>query len=142
MDPKIWGRNLWQSLIHIAQGYPEHPDPLTQKNFLVYFTALGYVLPCETCKTNYKSHLQDIPPDLKNSATLLNWLHQIHNRTLINMNRPEISFDSFMTKYQSTNKNFLGLNQTGLFMLILLGLVFAVIYCYGNKPGSNLAFLN
>ena len=59
MDPKVWGRNMWTSLVHITIGYPNNPNDTIKKQYLVYFTSLGFVLPCEACKVHYKQNIHN-----------------------------------------------------------------------------------
>lgn len=141
MDPKIWGNNLWISLIHIAQGYPDNPDQVIQNQYNVFLNYLSYVLPCASCQINYKNHLKESPPDLRNSETLLHWLHQIYNRTLIQQGRKEVTFIEFMTKHgannTSTSSNFSFFTQRQLLIIMLvLALIFAGYCYYANKKGK------
>lgn len=139
MDPKIWGRNLWTSLIHIAQGYPDHPTEVDKRKYMAYFMCLGNVLPCARCQVNYQSHLDKLPIDLRTKETLLQWLHQLHNLTLDQMDRKTLTYDQFMKKY--LDPPCLIDTQTFVSLMILV-VIFAVLYYFFYKQGKFSDLLN
>ena len=135
MDPKIWGRNMWTSLLNIIKGYPELPDPNIQQSYRVFLVSLGSVLPCDACKVNYRNHIRDLPPDLRNRQTAIEWLHQIHNRTLLQTKRAEITLDQFLQKYDNIISHQPQKNQQLIvvFLIILIGLVYYYVHTGGGK---------
>lgn len=128
MDPKIWGRNFWTSMIHVAQVYPEQPSSKDQRNYLLYYTIIGEILPCYACRTNYQKHLIKNPIQLQSRQALLNWLHLIYNQTLIENRRSEISYQDFIKKHVQRTSQFS--NQRVLWLVILLILVAIVLGYY------------
>ena len=81
-DPRVWGPDVWRALHYIALGYPDDPSPDQQAAYRAFFTALGPVLPCASCATNYQQHLRDLPvePALqKGGRALFEWTVALHN---------------------------------------------------------------
>ena len=124
MDPKIWGRPLWESLIYIAKGYPENPKPVQRGQYSLFFRSLGFTLPCYSCRENYASHLKAEPIQLDSRDDLIHWLHRIHNLTLTQMNRKTTSFDEFINKYTSP------IHELGRCFFMILILVAIAVGCY------------
>lgn len=131
MDPKIWGGPLWKSLINIAKVYPLQPTINDKNYYRIFFTSLAYVLPCFSCRKNYQKHLAQIPIQLESRNQLLNWLHQIYNQTLINMKKPEVSYQQFINKYSDSSSISLLPNRKNIIiLLLLLTLIFGVYYYF------------
>ena len=53
----IWGPSLWHILRTISFNYPVHPSYEQKREYYNFLTALGHVLPCKACRTNYHSNL-------------------------------------------------------------------------------------
>jgi len=142
MDPKIWGRNMWTSMVHIAQVYPTNPTNNDINNYKIYYTSIANVLPCEICRGNYRNHLTNLPIRLESKQALLDWLYRIHNQTLIQQNRPQISYLEFMNKYSGkvgyTNSN---KTQKVLIVLIILAIIASGSYYYVYKKGNSRPYL-
>lgn len=82
MHTKIWGRHIWKSLHLISLGYPSKPDINDKKNYYAFYINVGNVLPCETCRINYKKHLNELPLDdvvLSSREALVKWVIDLHN---------------------------------------------------------------
>lgn len=133
MDPKIWGRSLWASLIYIAQVYPENPTPKDKQNYGLFFITVGKVLPCYACQKNYATHLQSLPIQLRSKTALLDWLHKLHNKTLEQMGRPNLSYADFLNKYIGQNTKSIFSNKCLLILLILAGIALGYYYFFYKK---------
>jgi predicted PurR-regulated permease PerM len=133
MDPKIWGPPMWTSLLNIAKGFPQFPNEKQEKQYLVFFTTLGYVLPCETCKSNYQSHIKQLPPNTSSQEALKHWLHQVYNLTLKDQNRKFVSYEDFISRYGGQSGGSLLSNiipsKSSLTLLVIL-IVIALGYYY------------
>jgi hypothetical protein len=135
LDPKIWGRTLWRSLIYIAKGFPHEPTDQNRRDYMIFYTLLGKVLPCEVCQDNYSNHLRILPPDVSSKDSLLQWLHKLNNRTLKQMNRQEKSYEDFMAKYLVDNPE--ATMWRYAFMAILVVLIVVIYYCFVYKRGNS-----
>ena len=83
IDPKVWGSAGWVFLRNIAKGYPDKPTPTDKLNYKTYFESMENVLPCSTCRKNYKIHIKQIPISnhLGNKTQLLNWVNTIRSKS-------------------------------------------------------------
>lgn len=82
MNPKVWGKCMWESMHNIAASYPINPTPKDKKKYCQFFKALSDVLPCRKCRKSLKVHMKCIPISkyMKNRSKLLYWTYLIHNR--------------------------------------------------------------
>jgi hypothetical protein len=141
MNPRVWGRSVWTSLIYIAQGFPDDPTEEDKKIYFNFFNNIGNVLPCHSCKINYSKHISDLPPDVSSRTNLLAWFHQLHNKTLQQMNRKTISYEGFLKKYVGgDNAQSFNYANISIGLLVLLAVV-AGIYFVLYKKGSSSASL-
>lgn len=103
LDPYCFGPPGWHFLHSVAAGYPEKDVSVDIKEqYRIFFTMVGNVLPCETCRVNYVNNLKRLPIEefLDTRKDLSYWIYQIHNfvneETGKNVN---ISFDDVYEKY-------------------------------------------
>lgn len=144
MDPRIWGKNMWTSLIHIAQGFPERPSAEERKYYTIFYTVLGQVLPCHRCQVNFQNHIAGNPPNVTNRDSLLTWLWSIYNLTLKDQDRPDVSFKTFMETHVMDCKEKKGSITNGEFwsqqlvmcavVVVILWLVYRYLYRTGKLP--------
>jgi len=133
LDPKIWGYNLWASMIYVAKGYPKRePNYEIKERYEKFYRNLAGVLPCEKCQVNFVKHISKLPPDLRDQSSLLIWLHKIHNMTLEDQNKKIIpTTKAFIEKY--TKKNPLRAQNPIMLIIVLLGLAMIAYYLYGGR---------
>lgn len=79
----VWGPDFWQTLHNITYNYPYDPTDKIKKEYYDYFVSVGNVLPCCTCRKNYKNHISSgetkLTMDvLKNRDTLTYWFYNFH----------------------------------------------------------------
>ena len=102
MNPEIWGRSLWDSIHHIAAGYPVKPSKIQKKEYCLFFNNLANVLPCHTCSVSFKKHLKELPirKYLKSRKRLVYWTFLIHNKVNKKLKkRVRISWGTVYKKY-------------------------------------------
>lgn len=130
MDPRIWGRSMWRSLLNIVKGAPETLSAKQRRSYELFFTSLGDILPCERCKVNYKKHLAELPPITDSRKQMLAWLHAIHNKVLLELNKNPITLENFLDKYD--NNEYDTYNYL-LCIMVLLGIVVGLYYLYRKR---------
>ena len=71
-NPKLWGNCGWQFLHYISLGYSNRPTQEDKEHYRNFMVELGFVLPCEECRENFKNHYKKYPIDnyLNNSTEL------------------------------------------------------------------------
>lgn len=130
MDPKKWGRNMWQSLLNIALVYPDNPTDNIKEKYSIFLNALSDVLPCDNCKKNFKQHLYEIPPNLESKTEFLNWLCLVYNLTRTDQNRDGVSFDYFFDYFNNFEKNHLIVSWNVVIGVVLVFLVIVLSMGY------------
>jgi len=134
MDPKVWGRNMWTTMLNVAKVYPDNPNQQEKNNYKIYYTIIKDILPCYTCRINYAKHLEALPIQLNNRRNLLSWLHQIHNKTLHDMNRKELIYNEFINKYDTTmSSSDISLSPKMIMLMILVIIAGGYYYYVGNR---------
>jgi len=141
MDPKVWGRNMWTTMVHIAQVYPVNPNNNDISNYNIFYTSIANVLPCEICRVNYSRHLANVPIRLESKHALLDWLYRIHNQTLIQQKRPQISYTEFMNKYSGKVGYGTSNSTKTIIVLIILAIIASGSYYYFYKKGRTRPYL-
>jgi len=83
MKPAIWGPHAWIFLHDITFDYPIKPTDTDKSDMKNFIYALANVLPCRSCRANFKLHLTELPLTdevLSTRANLVKWMIDIHNR--------------------------------------------------------------
>lgn len=82
MKPEIWGPMTWTLLHSITLEYPENPTEEDKENIKNFINCFGKVLPCEKCRINFKTHIEELPLSdniLNSRKNLIKWMIDIHN---------------------------------------------------------------
>lgn len=123
---KIWGPAMWDSVHSITFGYPLEPSKEDKERYKIFFTYLGFVLPCIFCKQSYQQFISDNMdnmPDthqelyqelIKTGDTVLNdkvfesrdslcrWGWRLHNTVNKKLDVDYgVTYDEFVDKYES-----------------------------------------
>lgn len=75
-----WGPVGWAFLHSVTFGYPEVPTKEDADAYRRYFYALESVLPCDSCRKNYRKNLGELPIDryLGSRKELAYWGYLLH----------------------------------------------------------------
>ncbi len=81
----IWGPCMWYFLHTISFNYPVKPTATDKKHYMTFLKTLQYVLPCKTCRENYKNNIKASGTKLnmavmKNRDSLSRWMCKLHNK--------------------------------------------------------------
>jgi hypothetical protein len=79
MNQNIWGPHMWFTLHTISFNYPLYPTNEEKKHYTSFIESLKYVIPCGTCKKNFKRTLKHLPLQLNSRQEFVYWLIDIHN---------------------------------------------------------------
>lgn len=98
MDPKQWGPDTW-TYLHVLT----FKSSATYNVLKDFFYHLQFLLPCSTCRNNYKKHLSELPfPSLKKDIS--RWLIELHNK--VNQTRyTETAMNDYWQKRIQTMKS-------------------------------------
>lgn len=103
----IWGPSQWEALHNITFNYPHNPTDDDKEKYYNYFMALSYVLPCCTCRDNFKKHLSEgetklTMEHLANRESLTKWLHFFHQAVCKRLGfEYDISYERMCKRYNS-----------------------------------------
>lgn len=80
-DPKKWGPYFWYVIKSMAHNYPNNPNVETIKHTKAFLYSLQSIMPCQTCKNNYKKYILEHPFEscLYDRNLLLHWIHKLEN---------------------------------------------------------------
>ena len=80
MDKDAWGPNMWTVIHAVALGYPESgPTADDKRHYRSFYEGLQHVIPCMSCRENFKKHIEKLPIDLTDQSTLFKWTVDLHN---------------------------------------------------------------
>jgi hypothetical protein len=141
LNPKIWGPHYWFVLHTIAVGYPLKPNIILKKKMYDFIHNLPILLPIDDIGNNFSKFLNKYPvtPYLDSRNALMRWVHFIHNKINISLNKKTITFEESMTLYYEHYKpkeiklkkiRFYQEKKTFLILLIISLLI--AIYLYYN----------
>jgi hypothetical protein len=102
LDPDIWGPHYWFVLFSIAYSYPEKPNKLTKKKYYEFIQNLPLFLPHEKIGNDFISILDKYPvtPYLDSRMSFMKWIHFIHNKINVSLQKKQISFDEAVKQYE------------------------------------------
>ena len=91
--PHVWGPHGWKFMHAVALAYPDNPSTEEKRAASQFFTSLEYLLPCESCKQNFRKELQMFPlqPALESKQKLNEWLTALHNSVNKRLNKTVMS---------------------------------------------------
>jgi len=101
LDPKVWGPFYWFVLHTIAITYPLMPNETIKKKYYDFIHNIPLFLPISTIGNSFSSLLDKYPvtPYLDSQASLMKWMHFIHNKINLSLNLPEITMEEAMVNY-------------------------------------------
>ena len=106
LEPAVWGPHFWFFLTTIALIYPHTPNEEIKRKYYDLITNLPVFLPNENISKSFAEMLQTYPvvPYLDTRADLIEWIHYIHNKVNVKLEKPEITIDQFYERYYNQYK--------------------------------------
>ena len=101
LEPTVWGPFYWFVLHTIALTYPINPNETIKKKYYDFIQNIPLFLPISTIGNKFSSLLDKYPvtPYLDSQTSLVKWMHFIHNKINISLDKPEITMEEAMVKY-------------------------------------------
>jgi len=86
IDPKVWGNPGWKFLDAVIAGYPVFAMREDRQQMESFLIALGYVLPCEKCRNNFRQFVIQYPPSdyVGGRAELAYWMQNYKRASPVN----------------------------------------------------------
>jgi hypothetical protein len=127
INPNIWGTHGWTFMHYITLAYPENPSEEDKKNIKTYFTNVGKILPCYSCRLNYKKHLHKRPLTsmvVSNEKNLSKWLVDIHNDINEEYGKRKYTMEEFYDEYLGSHNKYSYTNYILIIGLVILIIIF------------------
>lgn len=108
IKPATWGPSCWTFLHCIVMAYPLFPKEQDREAMKAYFHALKDVLPCYTCKEDFRAMLLEDPIEhhLHSREALCRWLNEKHNAVNIKTGAQTMSFEDSILNWSQPKTDF------------------------------------
>jgi len=106
LNPEVWGPHYWFVLHTIALTYPDHPNDVTKKKYYDFLQNVPLFLPIKEIGNGFSKMLDKYPvtPYLDSRESFIKWVHFIHNKINVALEKPEMTMDEAMIKYYELYK--------------------------------------
>jgi hypothetical protein len=106
LNPEIWGPHYWFFIYTIALSYPLNPNETTKKKYYDFIQNLPIFIPISQIGNTFSVFLDKYPvtPYLDSRESFIKWVHFVHNKLNIYLNKPEISYYKAMDNYYENYK--------------------------------------
>jgi len=106
LNPEVWGPPYWFVLHTIALTYPERPNDVTKKKYYDFIHNLPLFLPVKEIGNGFSKMLDKYPvtPYLDSQASFVKWMHFIHNKYNVALEKPEMTMDEAIIQYYELYK--------------------------------------
>lgn len=106
LNPEIWGPHYWFFIYTIALSYPLNPNDTTKKKYYDFIQNLPIFIPISEIGNTFSVFLDKYPvtPYLDSRESFIKWVHFIHNKLNIYLNKPEVSYYKAMDNYYENYK--------------------------------------
>lgn len=133
LNPSLWGPHAWFFLENIAFSYPKNPTDFHKKLFQQFFTSIGQIIPCQSCRLHFKQNLQKKPLTdkiLNNRTSFINWVFQFHNIVRKSQNKKPFTHSQMMKYYDNYKHKSTGDtdNTSELLVFVIFVLICAIIF--------------
>jgi hypothetical protein len=96
---EFFGPSAWKFLHAVSFTFPENPTQEEQRAYEEFFSRVGDVLPCPTCRGHYKEYLDKNPIRLESRAALAKYVYELHSDVNRRTKKPNLSFEQVATHY-------------------------------------------
>jgi hypothetical protein len=141
LDPNVWGPHFWFFLHTLAMSYPHHPNSVTKKKYYELIQNLPIFIPTENIGSEFTKILDEYPVTayLDDRESLVRWMHFIHNKINVKLEKPKISLNDFYLRYYEEYKpkdikfkEYYRWREKIIYTLVILGATGLIVYLY-NK---------
>ena len=102
-DAEIWGPHYWFFLHTVAMIYPKEPNAIVKKKYYSLFQNLPLFIPNSEISNSFNDMLNLYPVNnyLNSKNSLLKWIHFIHNKINVKLNKKSITYLEFIDNYNN-----------------------------------------
>ncbi len=103
-NPEIWGPHYWFFLHTIAHSYPKFPNAVTKRKYYDLIINIPLFIPNTNIAKNFSNILDKYPvtPYLDNRDSFKKWMHFIHNKINVMLNKDELSYEDAEQIYEKS----------------------------------------
>ncbi len=139
LNPNVWGPHYWFFLHTIAITYPHHPNDTIKKKYYEFIQNLHLFLPSNDISVEFSKLLDLYPvsPYLDTREAFIRWMHFIHNKINVKLEKPKITLQEFYSQYYENYKpvtqqdvEYMKRKQQVIYACILVGLSAGIYYLY------------
>ena len=101
LDPEVWGPFYWFVLHTIALSYPTHPNETIKKKYYDFIQNIPLFIPNNNMGNLFSELLDKYPvtPYLDSQPSFVKWVHFIHNKINVSLDKPELTMEDSMIQY-------------------------------------------
>lgn len=141
LDPSVWGPHYWFFLHTISITYPNHPNSITKKKYYEFIQNLPLFIPVERISTEFSKLLDMYPVSsyLDDRESFVRWMHFIHNKINLKLEKPLVTLSDFYVKYYEEykpkhvkNMEYYQLKRKIIYVGVLI-IIFGFIYYLYDK---------
>ena len=105
-DSNIWGPHYWFFLHSVAESYPLFPNEITKRKYYDLIQNFPLFIPNIEIGNKFSNFLDKYPvsPYLVSRESFVKWMHFIHNKINVSLNKPEISLITALDNYRALYK--------------------------------------
>ena len=138
-DPTVWGPHFWFILMTMAVSYPLKANEVTQKKYYDFITNLPLFIPHPQIGNKFSSLIDKYPvsPYLEGKDSFLKWVHFIHNKINVQIDKDEITMTEALDAYYDMYKpkeivlrEQIKYRKKLIFGVIIIGLFIGGYYLY------------
>jgi hypothetical protein len=108
LTPDGWGPYFWATVHLSALGAPSVIDSIQGSGYRSFYSALPWVIPCQSCSEHLKENLQKMPLSdevLKGNEPLFAWTVQLHNEVNQMLGKPTVTIEQAKTFWMKVAEN-------------------------------------
>tara|TARA_A100001015_G_C14859376_1_gene659707 strand:- start:302 stop:742 length:441 start_codon:yes stop_codon:yes gene_type:complete len=137
--PDVWGPHYWFFLHTISLTYPINPNKIIKKKYYDLIMNFPLFIPIDAIGNSFSKLLDKYPiqPYLDSRESFIKWVHFIHNQINIDLDKPTMEYQQFLTNYYDLYKPKPIINQDYkkfklklINIIIILLLLIICIYLY------------
>ena len=100
-DPAVWGPHYWFFLMTLATNYPLKANETTKKKYYDFISNLPLFIPHPKIGNKFNELIDKYPvsPYLDGKDAFLKWVHFIHNKINLELNKDEQTLTEALEKY-------------------------------------------
>lgn len=102
IDPAVWGRQCWDTLLYCAVAYPLAASPEDKEWATKFYTAAVHMLPCPECREHGSAYVAAKPPAVEGRDALFKWVVDYRNAVNIKVGVPQVALVAAKAKYMKT----------------------------------------